>query len=281
MAITIRQRRRGETHGAAIGALAVLLVAAWGAAASAQQVGDVVRVNETTSLQVGIAKGEDVASGATFVVNAVNGDWLWIKAGKEGWIPKNKTALVEGAGARYAKLTPERQKAVAATWRRGAKLTFSDQGDVLVVDLSGCDVSKAEVFAELKPLAATIQEFGLRLSSVNDDSLAGIAEFTNLTALSLGGNPITDKSLTTISKLTQLRSLGLMATPVTDAAMEQVAKLTNLEELRLTVTGVSDAGLAKLTTLKKLKVLEVTLTNVSFVGAQEFEKKVPGVKVTR
>ena len=58
--------------------------------------------------------------------------------------------------------------------------------------------------------------------------MIAIAEFSNLTSLSIHDSPITDRGLEPLLKLTNLTSLGLGRTQITDEGFESLLALPKL-----------------------------------------------------
>lgn len=95
------------------------------------------------------------------------------------------------------------------------------------------------------------------------------------------GPVIGDAGLKSVSSLVTLRKLYLRYTNVSDAGIEHVSRLPKLESLDLTGTDVPDASIPLFKRLTNLKKLWLRNTRVSDAGAEELEKAIPGLKVTR
>jgi squalene-hopene/tetraprenyl-beta-curcumene cyclase len=107
-----------------------------------------------------------------------------------------------------------------------------------------------------KPVVRADVEF-----EVNDREFAELiphlTAFPQLEALTFDSSRLSEAALPRLKQLSQIRILGLENVPVTDAGLEPLKNLTHLEVLNLKGTKVTDAG------------------------AADFQKAVPGVKISR
>lgn len=104
-----------------------------------------------------------------------------------------------------------------------------------VVD-SVIDEKDIQLLLQLKPQLIWLK---LAYSNLNDQTLKGIAELSNLTKLDLSNTAITNNGIQYLNALTQLRYLNLVGTHTTSMALLQLTKLTKLKSLYLYKTGVS------------------------------------------
>lgn len=92
-----------------------------------------------------------------------------------------------------------------------------------------------------------VVELNLRQSGVRDEHLPSIAEFSNLSRLTLAYNAITDEGLRNLTGLEQLNFLSLVGNQnITDESIAVFAELEGLRHLYLWQTDVTEAGVTKL-----------------------------------
>ncbi|HET6569146.1 MAG TPA: c-type cytochrome domain-containing protein [Rhodothermales bacterium] len=98
----------------------------------------------------------------------------------------------------------------------------------------------------LLPLAQQITWLDLSDTQIDDDALAVLARFPNLSRLHLDRTAITDAGLANLGRLEHIEYLNLYGTQVTDAGLRQLASLTNLRSLYVWQTGATANGVAQL-----------------------------------
>jgi uncharacterized membrane protein len=109
----------------------------------------------------------------------------------------------------------------------------------------------AEQIAVLVAAADAIVELNLQDAFLDDDELANIGRFTQLTRLRLSHNELTDRTVASLRGLTRLERLKLYANPgITDASVDVLAALPALQRVDLWQTSITDAGLARLRELR-------------------------------
>jgi len=108
-----------------------------------------------------------------------------------------------------------------------------------------------EHMAVLLSAADQIVELNLQDAGLDDEVLANVGRFTELTRLRLSRNEITDRTVAEFKSMPHLERLNLYANPgVTDASVEVLAGLGSLRRVDLWQTGISDAGVARLRGLR-------------------------------
>ncbi len=114
-----------------------------------------------------------------------------------------------------------------------------------VVD-SLIDDKDIQLLLQLKP-----QLIWLKLANTNltDNTLAGIAQLSNLTKLDLSNTAITNKGIPSLNALTQLRYLNLVGTNTTTTALLQLKKLSQLKSLYLYKTGIEAKNISEIASL--------------------------------
>jgi Leucine-rich repeat (LRR) protein len=118
-------------------------------------------------------------------------------------------------------------------------------------------------------------------SSIDDDGLAWLRRFPQLSHLDLTDTRITDAGLAHLRELTELHTLRLSGTQVSDMGVAQLANLSQIEELDLSNTRVTNACLDQLADLPQLWDLDVTGTQVTHAGIEErFGPKGPRFIIT-
>lgn len=84
-------------------------------------------------------------------------------------------------------------------------------------------------------------------TEIDDESLALLSQFPNLTSLWLGSSLNSEQGLmNSIRNLTQLRALHIYSVPVSDLGTNTLADMKNLKDIALVGTNISDANLARL-----------------------------------
>ncbi|HEY2838573.1 MAG TPA: M56 family metallopeptidase [Pirellulales bacterium] len=111
--------------------------------------------------------------------------------------------------------------------------------------------------------AAELQELYLDRFEYSERSLAAIARLKKLQKLGLGGvGPVSDAVLQQLANFEQLTQLTIVESGLDDNGLARLANLSALEILNLPDSKITGAGLASLGNLKKLKTL--TLSNSPF-----------------
>jgi uncharacterized membrane protein len=109
----------------------------------------------------------------------------------------------------------------------------------------------AEHIAVLLTAADRIVELNLQDAGLDDETLAGIGQFTGLTRLRLSRNEITDRTVEEFTKMPRLERLNLYANPgVTDDSVDVLASLRSLRRLDVWQTNISPEGLTRLRALR-------------------------------
>ncbi len=160
---------------------------------------------------------------------------------------------------------------VAALEAQGAKIRKNADGNVVVLDARGTEITGAELgnLPEMKDL----KDLKLSGAQVTDATLATLAAFQNLTSLALDKTSITDAALVEqVSKLPHLQQLFLAETNITDAGVKALPTLNQLTRLRLAGTKITDEALAELSRAQKdapkLQSLDASNTAVTSAGVQ-------------
>jgi uncharacterized membrane protein len=104
-----------------------------------------------------------------------------------------------------------------------------------------------EHIAALEAAAAQISELNLQDADLDDNELANLAKFTELTRLRLSRNSITDRTVVALAAMPHLERLNLYANPgVTDASIDALAAIGSLRRLDVWRTKISEEGMARL-----------------------------------
>jgi uncharacterized membrane protein len=108
-----------------------------------------------------------------------------------------------------------------------------------------------EHIAVLLTAADRIVELNLQDADLDDEVLADIGRFTELTRLRLSRNAITDKTVEAFTNMPQLERLNLYANPgVTDLSVDVLASLRALKRLDVWQTSITPEGLVRLRALR-------------------------------
>ena len=153
------------------------------------------------------------------------------------------------------RLKQQRQQAIEALKKLGARIRFDHQQRVVEVNL---------------------QE-----TRTGDDDLVHLKRLKHLQELSLHQTQVTSGGLVHIHGLTKLRRLFLSDTKVGDAGLAQLAELTHLEVLGLSGTKVSDAGLPHLKPLTRLESLFLIDAQTTAAGVGQLQRALPRCDITR
>jgi uncharacterized protein YjbI with pentapeptide repeats len=200
-------------------------------------------------------------------------------------------------------LPDDERDATTAVLKLGGHIDQASSGQVLTVDLTGTDVTNAD----LEQLQAFTQLLGLILTDtgVSDDGLRHVAKLGTLTTLELYRTSISDAGLEHLSNMNSLAGLYLKGTKITDDGLAHIAGLTNLALLSLSNTAINDGGLKhlrglsqleslivedtkitanglieNLSDLKKLELIAVGGTEMTANEINTIERSLPGVRVT-
>ena len=135
----------------------------------------------------------------------------------------------------------------------------------------------------LAPLANFTKIEGLTLTGKDqkfgDAGLAYLAGLKSLNGLFLGDTKVGDAGLAHLAGLSNLEYLNLDGTRVTDAGLAQLAKLPKLKTLSLCRTAINDAGLAQLAGLAGCKEIMLKETKMTPAGITALRAKLPGVRI--
>jgi hypothetical protein len=120
----------------------------------------------------------------------------------------------------------------------------------------------------LEAAADQIVELNLQDADLDDDDLANLSLFTELTRLRLSRNSLTDRTVAAFASMPHLERLNLYANPgITDASIDALAALPALRRLDVWRTGISEEGMARLRSLRPDLELQGETTNV-FTGIE-------------
>jgi uncharacterized membrane protein len=123
-----------------------------------------------------------------------------------------------------------------------------------------------EHIAALEAAADQIVELNLQDADLDDDELANLAQFTELTRLRLSRNSLTDRTVAAFASMPHLERLNLYANPgITDASIDALAAIPSLRRLDVWRTRISEEGMARLRTLRPDLELQGETTDV-FTG---------------
>ncbi len=89
------------------------------------------------------------------------------------------------------------------------------------------------------------------------------SRLTNVTAVSLAGEPIIDRQLAFVAAIPQLTDLDVSGSWITRKGTEPLAKLTALESLNLSGTPVDNGSLGFLRRMERMKNLDLSFTSIS------------------
>jgi hypothetical protein len=138
-------------------------------------------------------------------------------------------------------------------YRAGFLVRQASQSDAhLVVSIysPGARLAADQV-AVLLTASDQIVELDLQDAGIEDELLADVGKFTELTRLRLSRNALTDRAIARLAGVPRLERLNLYANPgITDASVEALVRFTPLRRLDVWQTGISAAGLARLRQLR-------------------------------
>jgi hypothetical protein len=162
------------------------------------------------------------------------------------------------------------REAIARSWQKKPdELTDEDYREIIVLDLSGSEISDLEPMKGLRSL----QSLHLRRTQVSN--LEPIKGLSSLERLDLGGTEVSD--LEPIKGLSSLQSLDLGNTKVSN--LEPIKALSSLQRLYLRGTQVSD--LEPINGLRSLRLLFLEGTWVADKQVEELQKALPKLNISR
>jgi uncharacterized membrane protein len=124
-----------------------------------------------------------------------------------------------------------------------------------------------EHIAALEAAAEQIVELNLQDADLDDDDLASLAKFTQLTRLRLSRNSLTDRTVAAFASMPHLERLNLYANPgITDASIDALAAIQSLRRLDIWRTSISEEGMARLRILRPDLELQGETTSDVFIG---------------
>jgi beta-lactamase regulating signal transducer with metallopeptidase domain/Leucine-rich repeat (LRR) protein len=135
--------------------------------------------------------------------------------------------------------------------------------DLINTTISDKGMAKLDPMKSLKRLTLP--------SSITDQGLSRIGEFTSLTSLQYYGDRLTDEAIEKIALLPQLERLGLAGEGITDRGMTRLAKITTLKELEVRDSSVGDEGLAALAALPSLDYLSIHSSKITSDGLRHLQ----------
>jgi uncharacterized membrane protein len=124
----------------------------------------------------------------------------------------------------------------------------------------------AQHMALLETAADQIVELNLQDAGLDDNELANLSHFTELTRLRLSRNDITDRTVASLASMSHLERLNLYANPgITDASVDPLAGLASLRRLDVWRTNITEAGVARLRELRPdLEIQDETASGVIY-----------------
>lgn len=131
----------------------------------------------------------------------------------------------------------------------------------------------ADRVQQLKQLGATVftrsqsvLEVNANRKTIDDNDLALVSGFTQMTDLSLEETAIGDTGLSHLRDLQKLEWLNLYQTQIGNDGLKEIVQLRNLQHLPIGSTHVTDAGLAHLSSMKQLVYLGLRNNKVTDDG---------------
>lgn len=135
---------------------------------------------------------------------------------------------------------------------------------------------------KLQAARETLIALDLSETSLEDDGLKSISQFSRLQRLTLIRGDYTDAGLAALLPLKDLQVLNVSEShQLTPAAATTLGRFTKLRTLRVSSTRVDDSLFAALAPLSELAELNVSATGVTPAGAEAFEKSHPECRITR
>lgn len=115
----------------------------------------------------------------------------------------------------------------------------------------------------LEPLSPTLTHLSLNVSSLSDDEMRHLENFTNLTHLNMNGTSITAEGCESIAKLQNLQEIDLGRTKISKVGLEKLSVLPRLNDLRMKGCSVDDDMASALLKFPGLVHLELNDNDVS------------------
>jgi len=113
-------------------------------------------------------------------------------------------------------------------------------------------------------------------SSLDDTSLAELADLTNLRALNLCGTQVSDAGMTHLKRLTRLRYLNLGGLPITDASVSHLSAMPSLQFVDLFGTKTTPAAIATFAAQRPQITIRVQPRIIQSAGATKRISGIPG-----
>ncbi|MCW5515847.1 c-type cytochrome domain-containing protein [Muriicola sp. Z0-33] len=123
--------------------------------------------------------------------------------------------------------------------------TLGQENSLLDIKYSGKNITLAQL-QQLSILKEHITWLSLANTNIENDWLAVVGEFSNLTRLQLEKTNITDQGITHLTQLGHLESLNLYGTNITDTAIDLLKDIPELKRVYLWGTKVSSEGASSL-----------------------------------
>lgn len=143
-------------------------------------------------------------------------------------------------------IKPEIYNSITAT---GFKIkTIANNSTLLEASFSPYNVENVteDKLRELSKAKENITWLNLSGTSIQDESLVYVGQFTNLTKLKINQTQITSQGLKHLQQLKNLEYLNLYGTQITDDSIESILQLTALKKLYIWQTDITQPGLAKI-----------------------------------
>ncbi len=151
-----------------------------------------------------------------------------------------------------------------------AQLTRNAAGEIIDVRIAGkSNVERrsldAETIAGLAELT-NLEQLYLWGTTVGDADIQKLSTLTKLQVIDLTFSDISGESLKVLAKLPNLVSIRLDGCDVTDEQLEVLTDKTDLIELYLSKTKITDAGLKHVRNMKKLILLDLSDCEITDSG---------------
>ena len=134
---------------------------------------------------------------------------------------------------------------------------------------------------QLKQLGATVfsqqgevVEVNANRTKITDQDLALLADFTQMTDLSLEKTTIGDAGIAHLGNLRRLEWLNLFQTRISDNSLQLLARIGSLQHLPIGETNVTDAGLVHVGKMKQLEYLGLRGNDVTDDGVKHLQNLV-------
>ena len=109
--------------------------------------------------------------------------------------------------------------------------------------------------------------------------IAAFNQLTSIKTLLLSGKHVDDETLAQLADSTELVELHLSNSSISDQGLKYLAKFPKLRWLVLNNTNLTDAGTAHLTNLPNLQELNLRGTAITVDGIERIRKSLPNTKV--